>query len=229
MGHFTAKIFKKNLYICKHLLSTTILCFIGCCPKNAIISDFLMIFLLQNCWLCFVTQILPSVNYPLNQLLWLDLLQKAVFFILVDKIIPFLWIWFHCTIISFMYMLNRIGDKGQPYLTLWLSAYSSDNWLSLLLFCFQSKLLLYFLIIRSIFLCNVPNNMSLCQMLSHNQGILNGLPYYTVFFFFCFISHFILNNGSMQDLPFRNLFRHSKSNFSACAVNFSFNISLQIS
>ena len=71
----------KNLYFCKHLLSTTILRLIGHYPKNAIICNFFMIFLLQNCLLCFVTWILPFVNYPLIRLLWPDLLQKAECFL----------------------------------------------------------------------------------------------------------------------------------------------------
>jgi hypothetical protein len=38
------------------------------------------------------------------------------------------------------------------------------------------------------------------------------------------MSNFMPNNGSMQDLPFRNPFWHSERKVSACAFNFSFKI-----
>jgi hypothetical protein len=38
-------------------------------------------------------------------------------FVSFDIFIPVLYFSFHCLIISFIYILNNVGDKGQPCLT----------------------------------------------------------------------------------------------------------------
>ena len=62
---------------CKHSLSTTVLSLTGSCLKNAIVLEFSGDIYIPKFLLCCVIRILLSVNYPLNQLLWLDCLQKG--------------------------------------------------------------------------------------------------------------------------------------------------------
>ena len=75
-------------------------------------------------------------------------------------------------------------------------------------------------------LCSISNNLSLLTVPKDFTQSRNGKWVSKLKSLLFSISNFMLNNGSMPDLPVRNPFWHSKKNFSASAFYFSFNILL---
>ena len=41
---------------------------------------------------------------------------RVFILVVVEKVVPFVSVWVHFAVISFMVMLNTAGDKGQPCL-----------------------------------------------------------------------------------------------------------------
>jgi hypothetical protein len=110
----------------------------------------------QNFLLCFDVNVhlckLPSESAITT---WSSAKSRVSIFVLVDKVMPFV-------LYSFISLLFHSCKcwivwviKMQPCLTPWLCVLLIIDCLSLLLFCFQSKFLLYFLTIKWEYLCIV--------------------------------------------------------------------------
>jgi len=74
-----------NPLLVVNMLPTAILHPTGSHPKNVIVSDFFGDIPIPKFFAMFSSVNTPSVNYPLNRLLWLDCLQK-------EKCLYLLWL-----------------------------------------------------------------------------------------------------------------------------------------